>query len=163
MITPALFIQYFLIRATLMFLEPEIPYSLAAEKLLLGTAAQESHLGQMVGNDKGLVMYQMLVSTEQDIWKNFLSQPKHKVLAKKVHDLQHVNAWYYAVAMVRVHYWRHRPSIMTEAGEWSYKDLNVDEMARVWKKYYNTKLGRGTVGDFKANYYKLIEGREAVH
>jgi len=154
MITPVLFIQYFLIRATLMFLEPEIPYSLAAEKLLLGTAAQESHLGQMVGNDKGLVMYQMLVSTEQDIWKNFLDQPKHKALAKKIHDLGHVNPWYYAAAMVRVHYWR-----FTMIN----RDMTVDQMAAVWKVHYNTKLGRGTVGDFKANYYKLIEGREVAH
>jgi len=157
MITPSLFIQYFLIRATLMFLEPEIPYSLAAERLLLGTAAQESHLGQMVGNDKGLVMYQMLVSTEQDIWENFLNQPKHKALAKKIHDLGHVNPWYYAAAMVRVHYWRH-----TKVAP-DYGSGQVDSMARMWKQYYNTKLGRGTVGDFKANYYKLIEGRESVH
>jgi len=159
MITPALFIQYFLIRATLMFLEPEIPYSLAAEKLILGTAAQESHLGQMVGNDKGLVMYQMLLSTEKDIWENFLNQPKHKALAKKIHDLQHVNAWYYAVAIVRVHYWR-----FTSLREGKIDaSLTVDDMARLWKTYYNTKLGRGTVGDFKANYHKLIEGREIVH
>jgi len=157
MITPALFIQYFLIRATLMFLEPEIPYSLAAERLLLGTAAQESHLGQMVGNDKGLVMYQMLVSTEHDIWENFLNQPKHKALAKKIHDLGHVNPWYYAAAMVRVHYFRHGFVFADK------EETTVQRMAEIWKTYYNTKLGRGTVGDFKANYYKLIEGREVVH
>lgn len=151
-----IYLQFFIIRAVLGYLEPEIPYSLAAERLLLGTAAQESHLGELVGHRCDLRMYQMESKTEVDIWDNFL--PRHPKLFKKIKVLMDAPAYlgsthYYAAAMVRVHYWR-----LTRLS----KEITVDEMARVWKKYYNTKLGKGTVGDFKVSYYRLIEGREAV-
>ncbi len=153
--TTLTYLQFFVVRAVLMFLEPEIPYSVFAEQLVLGTAAHESHLGKLVRGHTDLLMYQMEAKTEEDIWKNFM--PHHPALSKKVHELKHINSAQYAAAMVRVHYFRN-----TEDEDLLYMNSDskdVDMMARLWKKHYNTRLGKGTIGDFKVNYYRIIEGR----
>lgn len=152
----AFYLQIFTVNPTLRYLDPEIPYSLNAEMLILGTAAQETHLGQLISEEKkqSLDLYQMKESTERDIWKNYM--PHHPELSKKVHFLMHLNQNYYAAAMVRVHYWR------TVEHAFQLRDNYVkipviNEMAFLWKKYYNTELGKGTEEQFVVNYNRLVK------
>ena len=150
----AFYLQIFTVNPTLRFLDPEIPYSMSAEMLILGTAAQETLLGQLVKEKRrALDLYQMKPSTEKDIWKNYM--PHHPELSKKVHMLMHLDQNYYAAAMVRVHYWR----TVEHAFQFrdNYAEVTViDELAYLWKKYYNTELGEGTTAQFVKNYGRLV-------
>lgn len=149
----AFYLQLFTLTPTLRYLEPEIPYSINAELLLLGTAAQETHLGELVKKkSRALDLYQMTEATEKDIWKNYM--PHHPELSKKVHILLHMGQNYYAAAMVRVHYWRHAEQISSFRTTFSY---SPNEMAHVWKRYYNTELGKGTAAQFVVNYKRLVQ------
>ena len=70
----ALQLRHEIIRPTLKHLDPVIPYSMAAENLLMGTCAQESRMGQFLvqlegGPARGI--FQMEYSTEYDIIRNF--------------------------------------------------------------------------------------------
>jgi len=72
----ALHIRHEIIRPVLKHLDPVIPYSMAAENLLMGTCAQESRMGQfLVQLDKGPAkgIFQMESSTEDDIWLSYIS------------------------------------------------------------------------------------------
>ena len=153
-----LFLQLFIIRPTLQYLEPEIPWSLAAEQLLLGTAAQESHLGHLTGGKRDLRMYQMEAATEKDIWINYLAF--NSPLAVKVATLGDIDERYYAAALVRVHYWR----TMRDGRETALFDIynKTVDPARVWKKFYNTSKGKGTRRQFIDNYRRLVQGRLAI-
>ncbi len=146
-----LYLQLFIIRPTLMYLEPEIRWSVAAEKLLLGTAAQESHLGDLVGGRKDLTMYQMEEATERDIWEHYLAF--HQALAHKLRILRETRSEYYAAAMVRVHYWRLRNGS---------KPGTIKNISLAWKQLYNTNKGKGTRQQFISTYQNLVEGRLAI-
>jgi len=154
----AFYLQIFTINPTLRFLEPEIPYSMNAELLILGTAAQESLLGQLIQKKtRALDLYQMTEKTEKDIWKNYM--PHHPELSKKVHTLLHLSDNYYAAAMVRVYYWRHAEHAFQERERQKRifgTEAGVSEMAYIWKRYYNTELGKGTEDQFVVNYNRLV-------
>jgi len=134
-----------------------------AEELLLGTAAQESFMGtylkQLHGPAFGI--YQMEPATHDDIWRSYLRFGSGK-LDEKVRGFmvgvepsagQMVWNLAYATAMARVHYYRIREALP------SLHD--VDAMARYWKRYYNTALGRGTVEEFKKNYARFVQLRDS--
>jgi len=104
-----------IIRPVLEALEPMIPYSRAAENLLLGTAAQESHMGRYLKQIRGPArgIYQMEPGTYGDIWRNFLSY--HPEIGKVVYFFmfrrygdvdQLAGNLYLATAMARIHYFR---------------------------------------------------------
>jgi len=151
----AFYLQIFTVNPTLRYLEPEIPYSMNAELLILGTAAQETLLGKLVQKKaRALDLYQMTEKTEKDIWKNYM--PHHPEISKKVHFLLHLDQNYYAAAMVRVHYWRNAEHVLQPRYD-IYDDSTIDEMAHVWKRYYNTELGKGTVEQFVVNYNRLVK------
>ena len=54
---------------------------------------------------------------------------------------------YYAVAMCRIHYYRVSEALPND----------LEGMARYWKKYYNTELGKGTVEEFIHNYEQAVK------
>lgn len=153
------FLDYIII-PTLRFLEPEIKYTDTAAALLLGTAAQESHLGNWVdqttpGPGPAFGPFQMEEATHDDIWDNFLryrlslrvkvaSLEVPAIVTRKVEEM-HGN-WYYAAAMARVHYFRN-PFVMSP-------EFTVNGLALIWKTYYNTILGKGTCDEFVANWGK---------
>lgn len=133
-------------------------FSPVAVNLLLGTAAQESHMGtyiKQIGKGPALGIYQMEPATYKDIWDNFL---KYKpTLEERVsqfaimqpdHD-EMVGNMYFATAMARVHYWRVRERLPANPND-------VAALARYWKRYYNTPLGAGTESEFIANYKKYV-------
>ena len=130
-------------------------YSKAAENLLMGTAAQESKLGEylkQLGGGPARGIFQMERATEKDLWHNYLAyKPK---LRRKIFDITASKTPYYtdeilynlryAAAMTRIHYLRVKESL-PDADD-------VAGLAQYWKKYYNTHLGKGTVDEFVKNY-----------
>ncbi len=127
-----------------------------AEKLMMGTAAQESGLiyTRQLGNGPARGYFQMEPATHDDCWTNYLnfrSSLRAKVLAVRAGsgtptaaemETNHL----YAAAMARVRYMRVAESIPTDGRG----------LARYWKTYYNTPLGAGTVAEFVANWNRLL-------
>lgn len=142
-------------------------YSNAAIKLLLGTCAQESDMGCFLHQLKGcaLGIYQMEPATLDDIFINYA--PSKSSLFAKIFNMSFnfdsgttplefspeflrealIYNLKYATAMCRVHYLR-----VPEALPASDDKLGL---ANYWKRYYNTKKGKGSVTDFLRNYNKL--------
>lgn len=130
-------------------------YSLAAERLVMGTITQESDATyiKQLGNGPALGLAQMEPATHDDIWRNFL---KYKpALSERVlrlaslgsiqanatpHSNQLITNLAYAVAMCRIHYYR-RPEALPEAD-------NIEALGQYWKEHYNTHKGKGTVSEF---------------
>ena len=145
------------IRPTLSYLEL---WSEEAEDLLMGTAAQESHLGtylMQLGGGPALGIFQMEPATHKDILVNYLSYRKD--LESKVGASDEaegmVGNLYYATVMARIHYLR-VPEALPNKSELSDTQY-VQELASYWKSYYNTPLGKGTVEEFIENYRKYVK------
>jgi len=131
-------------------------YSKNAVELLMGTAAQESHLGtylqQIKGPAKGF--FQMEPATEQDIWKNYIHYRPHLADAVvKVAWTAMPSSWSletniaYQIIMARIHYLR-----VPHPLPWR-KDIKA--MAEYWDKYYNRNPDKGFPREFVRAYKKL--------
>lgn len=126
----------------------------SAENLLLGTAAQESHMGtflhQVNGPAKGI--YQMEDPTHNDIWENYLKfKPdlcRNVLIIGKCDSDNLITNLVYATAMARIQYLR-APEGLPSASD-------IPGMAAYWKKYYNTPEGAGSVDEFMNNYYIYV-------
>ena len=124
-------------------------YSEAAAALLLGTAAQESRGGRylyQIGGGPGRGIFQMEPATEHDIWTNYLayrSDLAARVTAITGHPCP--GPWLawdlaYQILMARIHYLRvPEPLPPTD---------NIPTQAIYWKRYYNTRRGRGHPAEF---------------
>lgn len=132
-------------------------YSPSAVNLLLGTAAQESRMGEFLHQVGGpaLGIFQMEPATHDDIVNNFLLY-KRDLLLKVINvcgvcslsssNLE--NNLSYASALARIHYLRVKEALPHKS--------NIDALAAYWKKYYNTPLGKGTEEDFVRNYHRYV-------
>lgn len=153
----------FVVRPTLHHLDPEIPISRAAERVVLLTAAHESsgfrYIDQL-SNDPARPgpaygLWQMEAATLADHWAWLRARDGdgHLVrpaLLAKIEELLapwptlplqlHGNL-YLACAMARVHY-RRAPEPLPD---------DLDGVAHLWKVRYNTVDGKGTEAEFKAN------------
>lgn len=151
-----------IIRPTLKYLEPDVPYSEEAEDLLFMTAAHESRLGTYLKqvNGPALGVYQMEMATHTDIWDNFLKYRDE--LAWALDDLltERFDEDYsdslvfdlrYATAMARVHYYR-VPEALPKKEEFKTNVSYLKALSEYAKKYYNTELGKATADD----YYKAF-------
>lgn len=132
-------------------------YSLAAERLVLGTAMHESRLrflDQVDQADKpgpAFGLWQMEGPTHADIYRNFLAyQPelKRKVLKFAGHFSSDIpepgemtGNLNYACAMCRVHYWRVRDPLPAAD--------DVRGLAQYAKDHYNTRAGKATVEQYE--------------
>lgn len=131
-------------------------WSEAAEKLLLGTACQESQCGRwlrQIGEGPAVGIYQMEPATHDDIWNNFLDH--RQAIARKVKLTvcglapsaeQMAGNLIYATAMCRVHYLRVPDAIPP----------TLAEQAVYWKRFYNTELGKGRVEDYIKSWDRFI-------
>lgn len=128
-------------------------FSNSAVNLLLGTAAQESHLGTYIHQMKGpaLGIYQLEPFSHDDIYENVLKY--HPVLKERVLKFlipgisTHENLignLFYATAMARIQYWR-EPSKLPEADD-------IKGLAYYWDKYYNKNPDKGFPDEFIKNY-----------
>jgi hypothetical protein len=143
----------------------------AAEELMLGTAIQESQLVYRKrigggGSESGL--WQMLRSTHDDIWRNYLEfrpalqravlnfiDPPHSSVTVDVamslddYFSQLENNDRYACAMARLKY-RRCPQLIPMPGD-------VEAMAAYWKRWYNTHLGQGTEQEYIDNWMRFMK------
>ena len=131
-------------------------YSVEATELILGVIAQESSFGRyrrQLGNGPALGIVQMEPATFQDIINNFLVY--HRDLGDKIlkcAGLDHfdpedlVNNDRLAIAMCRMQFWRGPTRIPSD----------LQGQAELWKKYYNTPLGAGTVKEYINNYHRYV-------
>ncbi len=128
-------------------------YSEAAENLLLGTAAQESNMGDHVRQLKGgpaIGIYQIEPNTYKDVIYNYAIY--RDPILKKIQAMQvgqtlndHLrSSLFYQTIIARLIYQR----VLEKLPD---KD-DIKELARYWKQYYNTIKGRGTVEEFIKNY-----------
>ena len=155
------------IRPTLRYLDPEIPYSETAVELLMMTAAHESHLGHYIAQVKGpaLGIYQMEPATEADIYDNFLDFRKTLwnkmeaitgtaiLLDRDGEDLIHNVA--YATAMARVHYFRDPQAL--PSGSLS-DEGTIRELAHYAKRVFNTELGKAHADNYYNAYMRRCCG-----
>jgi hypothetical protein len=137
-------------------------YSSAAVNLLLGTCAQESHMGhyiiqKRIGMNGGIGIYQMQKPTFDDVWDrtvmpNIAMKAKIRLLLgyegrpnpdRMASDLS------LATVMARLFY-----SLIPELLP---KDNDIEGMARYYKQYYNTPLGKATELQFKLNYIQYVQ------
>lgn len=133
-------------------------WSPVAENLLLGTAAQESLMGtyldqrdpDVVGPAVGI--YQMERATFNDLWERliwptfFLRTQKfvpHGTLDDQFIQMQ--GNLYFATAMARLKYYSVKEALPSDP-------TDIRALARYWKVYYNTPLGKGTEVEFRNNY-----------
>ncbi|WP_299576711.1 hypothetical protein [uncultured Sunxiuqinia sp.] len=131
-------------------------YLTEAVNLLMGTAAQESHLGQYIqqlGSGPALGIFQMEPATFRDIIENYLYyKPALLSQVLKVCNVQHLEPeclkynLRVAIVFCRLHYLRNPEKIPN----------TIEGMAKYWKKYYNTHLGKGTEQEFILNYRRLV-------
>lgn len=132
-------------------------WSPAAERLLLGTALQESgfrYLAQR-GGGPGRGLYQIEPETERDVWTNYLAYRPQ--LAARVRgfgvagpgEAHLVGNLPYATAVARLIYFR-APEALPGADD-------IDGLADYWKRYYNTERGAGTAAAFARKLRKYLD------
>lgn len=148
-----------IIRPVLRYLNDYIPYSLAAENLLMGTCAVESNLGEYLVQLNGapaVGIYQMEPDTLDDIWDNYIDYREE--LSDLITGLDTRSGFslsdeltfnlFYATALARVHYYRVAHPLPNEN--------DIPGMAAYWKKHYNTHLGSGTEEKFIQAYERYV-------
>jgi len=136
-------------------------WSLVAENLLLGTAAQESHMGTYLDQANPTIegpafgIFQIEKDTHDDIWENYLAYNEDYARVVRRYSLptfsyrQLAGNLYYAVAIARIHYRRVKEPLPSSP-------TDVKALARYWKRFYNTPLGKGTVEEFELNYKEFV-------
>ena len=135
-------IEHFLDEVVIPTLKELDMYSEEACLLVVGTAIQENRLHYLKQIPSGIAkgICQMEEATHDDIWDNFLKykpEIKEKLMGLTNQSMDLVDQLkgnlYYAVAMCRIHYYRVSEPLPND----------LAGMARYWKKYYNTELGKG--------------------
>ena len=133
--------------------------SASAINLLMGTCAQESHMGtyiRQLRNGPARGIFQMEPATYFDIVNRYLvNKPTVVNAILRVFGFVELPAademtWNlkYAALMCRIKYYM-IPEALPDAAD-------VRGMAEYWKKYYNTVNGKGTVEEFMKNYETLV-------
>ena len=132
-----------------------------AVDLLMGTAAQESHLGTFVrqlGGGPAVGIYQMEPATFHDLFANYLGmRPEMMEMIARVCGTSSPPAeqmvWdlRLATVMARLHYWRIVDPI----------PMDLEGQAKYWKRTFNTVMGAGTTDEYCANYKLRVEGKTA--
>lgn len=132
--------------------------SLAAQNLLLGTAAVESEMGTYLvqrGGGPALGIWQCEPATHNDLWQRWV--PSHGELGKKLEDYlipglprdrQLVGNLYYGAAIARLIYYRH-PMPLPDADD-------VHGLAHMWKVVWNTSAGKGTPEKFVKAFTRCV-------
>jgi hypothetical protein len=122
-------------------------YSEAAVILLIGTAAQESHLGKysrQINGGPALGIYQ--VEPETFRW---LKRKYPRIIGGyRFEDLEFdLRA---STLTARLRYW-----VVSEPLPSKY---DLYGMARYWRTHFNTHLGKGRVEDFINNFFRYTKG-----
>lgn len=134
-------------------------WSLAAENLLLGTAAQESMMGHALkqyGRGPALGIYQMEPATFKDHFDTYLGR-KARLLenvlglafaAFPMEDQLACNLAF-ATAMTRIHYLRIEEPLPHH--------MDWEGLGLYWDVHYNRNPNAGTVEEFVANVKRYVK------
>ena len=135
-------------------------WSESAENMVIGTAAQESHLGEhikQIGGGPALGLYQCEPATHADVY-SYLRNNEFRLFGKTLpNDLRpvgpvnHERLIYdlrYATMICRLHYYRVKEALPSAD--------DMDGISNYWKKYYNTRLGKGKPAEFVRNYERYV-------
>lgn len=158
-------VRDYVIIPTLKFIGKQY-FSDSAVNLLLGTCAQETHMGEYLYQINGSAagIYQIEEATHNDLYENYL-QFNNSILEKIIKLLINfiepnfgmapqfcnenlIGNLYYSTAIARLLYYRHSEPLPNAN--------DIEGLAKYWKKYYNTDLGNGTVEQFVDNYHRFI-------
>lgn len=139
-------------------------YSLSAEALLLGTAMAESglvHLTQM-GGGPARGVYQMEIPTAADIARRYLVRKRDlarllktvvgydaRTLSDLAIEARLIVDLRFATVMARLKY-AMDPEPLPPVGD-------LEGLAKVWKRVYNTPLGKGTAASFILKYRNTMQ------
>jgi len=136
-----------------------------SEALIMGICATETDFGKyrrQKGFAKkslrqgGLGIYQIEAATMDDILYNYLLPRKHNLYtpvlnlctSNMCNEENLISNDIFATAICRCFFLRFKESI---------PDANdVEDLARYWKRYYNTEKGKGTTEDFVTKYHKYV-------
>lgn len=119
--------------------------------LLMETCAAETLLGEIVRQRNGpaLGIFQMLRTTERDTlawlkrrFPEVYAEVRSFYNRKKSAEWNLTKNVPYSTAISTAYYWRRCGDALADLLE------TRDSRARVWKKYYNTYLGKGTVSGY---------------
>lgn len=158
MINPSHF-RLYVVRPVLEDIDDVIPYSEAAEELLMGTAATESnltYLSQIHGGPAAGV-YQMEPATADSLiydyiqyrddlhflWMEYAGGETIPAVDKLRGDLR------YATLMARIKYWQ-SPAPLPKADD-------LYGLGRFYKSIYNTALGKGSPEKFVSDYRRVVQ------
>jgi hypothetical protein len=134
-------------------------YTENAEELMMGTAAQESHLGSYIRQVEGpaLGIFQCEQKTYDSIWNKYIGNARAmqlKVLpligvSTKPPFHRLISDLNLATIMCRLYYWDIQIPL-------PYRG-DVAAMGKYWNDYYNRNPDKGTVEEFVANYAKYVK------
>jgi hypothetical protein len=141
--------------------------SLGAVNLLLGTAAQETNMGEFllqrsIGIRGGIGLYQMQQSAYDQLWDNVIS--KNVALRAKLRLMlgyegrpmasRMASDLFLATAMARLYYYVIKVPL---------PDSNdIEGMASFYKKWWNTPSGKATEEQFIENYKRYVSAKESA-
>lgn len=129
----------------------------SAINLLVGIVAQESGGGRYLrqrGGGPALGIYQIEPATHDDLWDNYLhyhgtlqdfavrASTRQSGVSRRAHELIYNN--FYATVIARLLLWRIDEPLPAAHDVW--------ELGAYWKRYWNTKNGKGIVEEFVDNY-----------
>lgn len=136
-------------------------WSMFAEDLLLGTCAKESRLGTFLKQLTGpaLGIYQIEPDTHASVWTEILrSHPNTYKRCMEILNIKdsailpdHDRLIYdfkYATIVARLKY--------LTINEPFPEEYSLSDLAKYWKKYYNTSKGKGTVAQFLDSYHAYV-------
>jgi hypothetical protein len=135
-------------------LTPNGLYVPGVETLLLGTAAQESHMGYYSKqiNGPALGMFQMEPDTNKDRWERYIN---NRPILKKIFGDYH----YYGPSDTALQYDKVYQILMARIKYLPVKEAiprSIEGQAHYWKDHWNTHLGKGTVEEYLKNYKKYV-------
>lgn len=146
-----------IIEPVLFLMDKQVGSHAQAVQQLLGTAATESHFvwRKQLGGNPTRGLWQMELTTKQDIWKNYLAYNKKLSDLVKTFRQDYTPGemeWNdaYACAMARVHYLR-VPRPLPQVGD-------LQGQAEYYKYFFNTPLGAGTPAKYIADWKRYVEG-----
>lgn len=129
----------------------------AAINLLLGTCWQESRGGtylQQLGGGPALGVYQIEPATHDDLWENFVAYRRpledflvvegRSHISQKIRQRMLIDDLRYATIIARLVYYR-------RSFEWPEPD-HIHGLGALWKRWYNTPQGAGTIAEFVHNF-----------
>jgi len=144
-------------------------WSEAAENLVLGTAAQESHLGRwLIQTNRGARtarrakgIFQIENRTHNSIWNHYLAYRPELASKVRGYASQHnfdkspqarhrelIFNLYYSAAICRLKYWP-KPYPLPNADD-------IYGLGMYWDKHYNCNPEHGTPENFLTNYNQFV-------